>query len=604
MPASGATLATSSAEEVVPADEPHAHGERTSAAPTHPYVSVLHPGMMVWIIGLPHKAGRVPRPFERPAAFSAAISQTAARPLRNLSRGSRKKLLRGCLELPSLPVGKKLAPVADMGIRRPLVLTLFALEVGVACDVPSNRAGVDPWSADFDASTSGASGEGPGEASSNMPVQAAVRASGEAGSAPSCDVENADGGSFVSLAVPLGKPLDPNASDPLPLGDAGSGTSPPGWHFYQIDGAVCRDGSSNGIYVQYSAVASKKLMIYLEGGGACMSPHFCDHNPANIHQFFHGGPTQGESFSAVLLSNMTDFVLQQPYTTGIFDDTNGANPFQGWNRVYVPYCTGDVHFGAAPNVMMDDGLGNTKQQQFVGYSNMQRFIARVVPTFPDVDQVVLTGTSAGGLGAALNYGLVQDSFGSVPVTVVDDSGPAFLDPMYLATCLQKELRELWGWDGSLPSDCQECRQPDGGGLMNVVQYWLRKYPRARIGLISSIHDQIFRLFYSAGTNDCASSDPNILSGLGLQGGDPPDYPGPLFAQALDSLRTTYSCTGSFGSYYIGGSDPDASTSNGSIDTLHMHTFRDRFYAPLAGGVTLAKWTSDFVSGAPLTDVGP
>lgn len=58
------------------------------------------------------------------------------------------------------------------------------------------------------------------------------------------------------------------------------------------------------------------------------------------------------------------------------------------------------------------------------------------------------------------------------------------------------------------------------------------------------------------------------------------------------------CTGSISSYYIGTGDPDASDSNGSIDTLHEHIFRPRFYDPLAGSgqPTLAQWMGDFVNG--------
>jgi Pectinacetylesterase len=518
-----------------------------------------------------------------------------------------------------------------MNLRRSLIASCIAGGVVSGCSPPPKGNVSGPSSpASGDAVVGGENGgsgagggsAGPREADASLPPPPGVAVDdaspGDASGGPpnvgpivrapitgsTCAPNNFTQTSFVNLAVARGAPLDPTGGDVIPAGDGGSATVPAGWHFYLIDGAVCRDGSPSGIYVRYSPSGSRKLMIYLEGGGACISPHFCDHNPANLHQFFPGGPAQGESFSAVVAANMNDFVLQQPYTTGTFDDTNDENPFKDWNRVYVPYCTGDVHFGTAENVVMDDGLGGTRHLQFVGHRNMQKIIARVAPTFAAVDQVILTGTSAGGLGAVLNYGLVQDSFGSVPVSVIDDSGPAFADPMYLATCLQKELRELWGWDASLPSDCQECRPADGGGLINIVSYWLHKVPGARIGLISSIHDQIFRLFYSAGMGGCASNDPNILSGLGLQGSDPPQYPGPLFASALDSLRATYSCTKAFGSYYIGAADPDASTSNGAIDTLHMHTFRNRFYEPLAGGITLAKWTSDFVAGAPVANVGP
>jgi hypothetical protein len=79
----------------------------------------------------------------------------------------------------------------------------------------------------------------------------------------------------------------------------------------------------------------------------------------------------------------------------------------------------------------------------------------------------------------------------------------------------------------------------------------------------------------------------------------------MYEMGLDLLRTTYQCTNALSSYYIGTGDPDASDTNGAIDTLHEHVFRPRFYDPLAGSgqPTLAQWTADFVSGK-LEQVGP
>ena len=113
------------------------------------------------------------------------------------------------------------------------------------------------------------------------------------------------------------------------------------------------------------------------------------------------------------------------------------------------------------------------------------------------------------------------------------------------------------------------------------------------------------LFFSAGMNNCQQSDPNILSGLGLLGSNVPSYPGSLYEQGLTSLRTQYECTGALSSYYIGTGDPDASDSNGTIDTLHEHLFRPRFFDPLAGPnqPTLAQWTADFVNGK-MSQIGP
>jgi hypothetical protein len=321
-----------------------------------------------------------------------------------------------------------------------------------------------------------------------------------------------------------------------------------------------------------------------------------------MNQVFPNGSLNGESFGGSLV---TVAGLQAPYTTGIFDDTNDANPFKDWNEVYVPYCTGDSHFGTNDSAKVQDGINPlvTNTWHFVGYLNMQKYVSRLVATFTSLDQIILTGSSAGGLGAGLNYGLVQDSFGSVPVTVIDDSFPPFQGDL-ISLCLQGIVRPLWGMDKAVPSDCAECA-PEQGGLANIVKYWHHKYSHAKVGLVSTVHDQIIRLFLAAGQNNCMDTDPNLLSTLGLQGGDVPSFDGGMYASGLTDLRTTYQCTGALSSYYIGTGDPDASDMNGSIDTLHEHLFRDRFYAALAGpgNPTLAQWTADFVSGK-LSQVGP
>jgi Pectinacetylesterase len=420
----------------------------------------------------------------------------------------------------------------------------------------------------------------------------------------SCAANNWDQTKFVNLAPPMLSALDRTESDPL-LTDAGV-TTPAGWNFYQIPGAICRDGSPNGIFVRYSSdpANSNKLMINFEGGGACISPHFCDHNPANLNEMFSGGADgQGEGFGAVLSDNLVSPpVAQLPWDKGIFDFTNDANPFKGWNQVYIPYCTGDVHFGTNDNGTVATSV--IPGGHFVGYNNAKLFIGHLVPTFPNLQRVVLTGSSAGGLGAVLNAGMVQDAFTTkVPITVLDDSAVGFPDPMYMPACLQKEFRDTWGFNAALPSDCASCFQPDGSGLMNLINYWHAKYRKAKIGLVMSIHDQIFRLFFASGANDCFTNDPNLLTTLGLQGGDVPGYPGSLWEQGLDSLRTAYGCTGAFSTYYIGTAVPDAGDMNGTIDTLHMHIFRDRFYQTLAGNKSIAQFAQDLLDGQ-VEDIGP
>jgi hypothetical protein len=278
---------------------------------------------------------------------------------------------------------------------------------------------------------------------------------------------------------------------------------------------------------------------------------------------------------------------------GIFNPTDTNNPFMDWNGVYIPYCTGDVHSGTRRNATVP---GVTTPQQFVGHFNMEKFVGRIVPTFQSrIDRVVLTGASAGSYGAAMNFSMVQDAFGSVRVDALLDSGPPFTD-QYMPVCMQKRWRETWGLNDALPPDCANCRQPDGSGLVtSLADFLIAKHPNATIALVSSMQDEVIRLFFSMGLNNCAgydTADPvAITTGQIL---DPAIYYSAAdYTAGLNDLRTRFVATGRFATYFLGGFNA----------TFHQHIWRARFTDPLAGSVPISQFVTNFLNGQ-LTQVGP
>jgi hypothetical protein len=346
-----------------------------------------------------------------------------------------------------------------------------------------------------------------------------------------------------------------------PMGPALPRTPAGTWQWVPIEGAVCRDGSPTGFFVKFSD-ASKNLMIYLEGGGACFNQTTCSFTPRNIQEL-----VVGETMDTVHALSTP----QKPWTEGIFDVARPDNPVRDWNMVYVPYCTGDSHSGTRANVSVP---GLAQPQQFVGYRNMTKFLGRIIPTFSGAAKVLLTGASAGGLGAAANFNQAQDGFGHVPVTLLDDSGPVF-DDQYLAPCLQKKMRELWGLDAALPPDCPDCFRPDGGGLGAAAVFLEHKYPNAVAGVVSSLEDSVMRYFFSYGENGCTIGK----------------YSREKYTAALVDLRDHHGFLPSqLGTFFYPG-------------RRHTHIFRDRFYSESVAGKTLAQWTTDLLAGKP-SRIGP
>jgi hypothetical protein len=349
-------------------------------------------------------------------------------------------------------------------------------------------------------------------------------------SAPTSTTESATTGTDTDF-VP-GEPLDP-APDLQ-------------WTYLEIPGAVCRDGSPAGFAYRLNA-ASDDLVIYFEGGGACYNNATCVTNPAMVGEGSKGGRS-----------------------TGLFDVTDERNPLRTYNWVYIPYCTGDVFAGTRPDGDVFDG---PQDQQFVGYLNVGLFLQRIVPTFSSASQVVVTGESAGGFGASINYHRIARLFiaGGSQVTLIDDSGPA-MDDAYMPACLQQQWRDVWGMDGAFPADCEACFGSDGGGLVNYYGYLVDTFPGQRFGLISATRDEVIRSFFGFGLNDCRS----LL----------PAYPAAQFEEGLYDVIDNWIAVAptAWGAFAV---DSD------------MHTWLSgSYYTVEVDGLPLYGWVDAMINGTP------
>src|SRR5690349_13676184 len=161
-------------------------------------------------------------------------------------------------------------------------------------------------------------------------------------------------------------------------------------------------------------------MVYLNGGGACADPFFCGLNPVNVNQNL---PIELLIEGALNLVLGPDEERQIAPDEGVFK-RDPRNPVADWNMIYVPYCTGDIHSGSREDSEVEGVPG---KQQFVGYKNLGLFLNSFGPSFKNAQQVLLTGSSAGGFGSLLNYDRFQEFFKGQEVLAITDSGVAMRD---------------------------------------------------------------------------------------------------------------------------------------------------------------------------------
>ena len=177
------------------------------------------------------------------------------------------------------------------------------------------------------------------------------------------------------------------------------------------DGPVCIAGNDYSVFTREGN--PKKLLIFLQGGGACWQGFY----NCNVVGDAQSPPTEG------------------PFP-GVFDPTMPNNPFADYSVVYMPYCDGSTFGG-------DNDVNDADWQAFIegalglppgfgpptryhrGLRNVSAGIDVAAEMFPKAKQITVMGHSAGGVGvAAFTPFLTRFAFGNnTKLTVYNDAGP-------------------------------------------------------------------------------------------------------------------------------------------------------------------------------------
>ena len=238
------------------------------------------------------------------------------------------------------------------------------------------------------------------------------------------------------------------------------------WTWIDVPESVCDDGSPTGFAVNPQDTSD--LFIFFEGGGACWDILTCVAFPT---------ATKGPVGSA-------QWTARQNSLPAPFDRSRPSNPFRNATMIYIPYCTGDLHVG--DNVANYQGVSYHHK----GLPDTVAFLSRVASTWSDPARVVVSGSSAGGYGAALTYDLTRKTFPDARMYLIDDAGP-LLEGDAVPAAERTAWISAWNIGGFIDQMCKGCRD-DFSLLHNQL---IRRYPNDRLALLSSLQDATIRAYF-------------------------------------------------------------------------------------------------------------
>lgn len=268
-------------------------------------------------------------------------------------------------------------------------------------------------------------------------------------------------------------------------------------------GASCGNGTPFRFFI--NRAFSNKTVVVFEGGGACWDQLACQYKSGHLGAMNPNGvPTNYMTDPTVSLANkgISAGGFITPFSARVHPLQ--ATQVQSWNMVYVPYCTGDVHAGNQVNVYADADAAQPTTYYHRGYVNAQAVAAWLGQNLPGQSVLMLTGFSAGSIGATANYDLLRSAMRPQRAVLLADSGflmqvPRNATPEQAPSVrLHAMARKTWGFerpDGIVTKlHAKYPAQTDPDNLGSFALALARIYPSDRFNFLGFQADQVLPAF--------------------------------------------------------------------------------------------------------------
>jgi len=318
-------------------------------------------------------------------------------------------------------------------------------------------------------------------------------------------------------------------------------TLPSGWTKIEPGGeTICSTGTPYAFYVHPGTV--NRLVVYFEGGGACWDANTCS-NPDVYYD-----------------STVDETDNPANNSEGLADLENAANPFKDWFQVFVPYCTGDIHWGNKTSTYHWAGTDHVINHK--GFANVSAVLDWIQGGFSEPEKIFVAGCSAGAYGSVMGAAYVHNLYPDVPLYQLGDSGAGVITDAFFQGGFPN-----WGAEATIPNWIPALDIPWQELTMPKLYTALADYYSSdRWSQYNTAHDEDQTFFY------------NAMGGTG-------DW-GQLMMASIDEIQDA---TSNFEAY----------TAPGEI---HCITPFDIFYTREVNGVKFVDWLDAMVNEQPWDSV--
>lgn len=295
---------------------------------------------------------------------------------------------------------------------------------------------------------------------------------------------------------------------------------------------------------------SDNLMVYFEGGGACWDGLTCS--------LPFGSP--GGGFYSAAIDPLTD----PNQFDGVFKSSNTKNPVKDWSVVYIPYCTGDLHAGSTVTTYAPPWQPSAQFNiQHRGFDNFMVVLDWMKKNIDAPKNMLVTGVSAGGYGASINFPWLARAYPKAKLNVLADSSqgvtvPAFDGAPFGRNSWNPQFAS-WVWPGAAAGI-------SGSELLRVAT---QKYPEAKISQFTPSFDGVQIFFYGAMKQ--LYGDPGACANPAVD-----------WYQQMSTKLVSYASTLPNFRYYVAGGQ------------YHTILATPGFYTENSAGVSFSEWLGDMV----------